>query len=76
MRGHGMFVGTPEQLADRMEEWLSTEACDGYLLLPPLIPRDLEDFCRDVVPILQERGIFRSVYEETTQRGHYGMSAL
>ena len=48
MRGHGMFVGTAEQLADRMQEWFETGACDGYLLLPPVVPRDLEDFCRDV----------------------------
>jgi N-acetyl-S-(2-succino)cysteine monooxygenase len=73
MRGHGMFVGTAEQLADRMQEWFETGACDGYLLLPPVVPRDLEDFCRDVVPILQERGLFRTEYEGTTLREHYGV---
>jgi FMN-dependent oxidoreductase (nitrilotriacetate monooxygenase family) len=73
MRGHGMFVGTAEQLANRMEEWLLADACDGFLLLPPLVPRDIEDICRDVVPILQERGIFRSEYEGTSLREHYGV---
>ena len=73
MRGHGMFVGTAEQLADQMQEWFLNGACDGYLLLPPLVPRDLEDFCRDVVPILQERDLFRSQYEGTTLREHYGV---
>jgi N-acetyl-S-(2-succino)cysteine monooxygenase len=76
MRGHGMFVGTAEQLADRMQEWFETRACDGYLLLPPVVPRDLEDFCRDVVPLLQERGLFRTEYEGTTLRDVYGAAAL
>lgn len=75
MRGHGMFVGTAEQLADRMQEWLVTDAADGFLLLPPSMPRDFEDFCRDVVPILQERGIFRAEYEGTTLRDHFGIPA-
>jgi FMN-dependent oxidoreductase (nitrilotriacetate monooxygenase family) len=72
MRGHGLFVGTAEQLADRMQTWFETRACDGYLLLPPTVPRDLEDFCRDVVPILQARGLFRTEYEAPTLRELYG----
>jgi FMN-dependent oxidoreductase (nitrilotriacetate monooxygenase family) len=72
MRGHGLFVGTAEQLADRMQTWFATRACDGFLMLPPTVPRDLEDFCRDVVPILQSRGLFRTEYEAATLRGLYG----
>jgi FMN-dependent oxidoreductase (nitrilotriacetate monooxygenase family) len=72
MRGHGLFVGTAEQLADRMQTWFETRACDGFLMLPPTVPRDLEDFCRDVVPILQARGLFRTEYEADTLRGLYG----
>jgi hypothetical protein len=74
MRGHGMFVGTAEQLADRIQYWFENGACDGFLLLPPVLPRDLQDFCRDVVPILQERGLFRTEYEGTTLREHYGLA--
>lgn len=72
MRGHGMFVGTPEQLADRMQAWFTGGACDGFLLLPPTIPRELEDFCREVVPLLQARGVFRTEYEGRTLRDLYG----
>jgi FMN-dependent oxidoreductase (nitrilotriacetate monooxygenase family) len=72
MRGHGMFVGTAEQLADHMQLWFETGGCDGYLLLPPIVPRDLDDFCRDVVPILQDRGLFRRSYEGRTLRELYG----
>jgi FMN-dependent oxidoreductase (nitrilotriacetate monooxygenase family) len=72
MRGHGLFVGTPEQLADRMQQWFEAPACDGFLLLPPTVPRDLEDFCGEVVPILQRRGLFRTAYEAATLRGLYG----
>ncbi len=74
MRGHGMFVGTAEQLANRMQEWFENGACDGFLLLPPVLPRDLEDFCEGVVPILQERGLFRTEYEGKTLREHYGLA--
>jgi alkanesulfonate monooxygenase SsuD/methylene tetrahydromethanopterin reductase-like flavin-dependent oxidoreductase (luciferase family) len=73
MRGHGMFVGTADRLADRMQEWFHNDACDGYLLLPPVIQRDLVEFFRDVVPILQERGLFRTEYEHATLREHYGV---
>lgn len=72
MRGHGLFVGTPEQLADRMQQWFESAACDGFLLLPPTVPRDLEDFCHQVVPILQKRGLFRTEYEADRLRGLYG----
>jgi FMN-dependent oxidoreductase (nitrilotriacetate monooxygenase family) len=72
MRGHGLFVGTPEQLGDRMQQWFEAEACDGFLLLPPTIPRDLDDFCNEVVPILQKRGLFRTEYQADHLRGLYG----
>ena len=72
MRGHGLFVGTPEQLADRMQQWFQAGACDGFLLLPPTIPRDLEGFCDQVVPILQNRGLFRREYQGDNLRELYG----
>jgi FMN-dependent oxidoreductase (nitrilotriacetate monooxygenase family) len=75
MRGHGLFVGTAEQLADHMEEWLRTGAADGFNLLPPLMPSGLDEFAREVVPILQERGLFRTEYTGTTLREHYNAQA-
>jgi alkanesulfonate monooxygenase SsuD/methylene tetrahydromethanopterin reductase-like flavin-dependent oxidoreductase (luciferase family) len=55
-----------------MQQWFEAEACDGFLLLPPTIPRDLDDFCNEVVPILQKRGLFRTEYQADHLRGLYG----
>lgn len=67
------FVGTPTQVADEMERWFNENACDGFMLQFPLLPRDLEAFVEKVVPILQERGIFRKDYTGTTLREHLGL---
>lgn len=67
------FVGTPEQVANEIELWFKEKAADGFMLQLPLLPRDLEDFVNKVVPILQERGIFRTDYEGSTLREHLGV---
>ncbi|MCY9383816.1 LLM class flavin-dependent oxidoreductase [Bacillus inaquosorum] len=72
-RGHHIFVGTPEQLADKMQEWVDKKACDGFNIMPPLLPEGIEVFVDKVVPILQERGVFRKEYEGTTLREHFGL---
>ncbi|WP_024805326.1 NtaA/DmoA family FMN-dependent monooxygenase [Nocardia sp. BMG51109] len=68
--GHGGFVGTPEQLADRIEEWYHTYACDGFNLQPDILVDSLEVIADELVPILRSRGLFRDEYESTTLRGH------
>lgn len=67
------FIGTPTQIADEMEKWWREKATDGFLIQFPLAPRDLQDFVELVVPILQERGIFRQSYEGDTLRDHLGL---
>lgn len=67
------FVGTAVQIADEMERWLKEGAADGFMLQFPLLPRDLENFVEKVVPILQERGIYRDDYTGTTLREHLGL---
>lgn len=67
------FIGTPTQIADEMEKWWQEEATDGFMIQFPLAPRDLQDFVELVVPILQERGIFRKEYEGETLRDHLGL---
>ncbi|SES09958.1 LLM class flavin-dependent oxidoreductase [Psychrobacillus sp. OK032] len=67
------FVGTPEQVADEMEKWFVEKAADGFMIQFPLLPRDLEDFVEKVVPILQQRGIYREDYEGDTLRDHLGL---
>ncbi|MBB3772408.1 FMN-dependent oxidoreductase (nitrilotriacetate monooxygenase family) [Angulomicrobium tetraedrale] len=67
------FVGTAATIADAMEEWLVTEASDGFNVMFPYLPGGLEDFCAKVVPELQRRGLFRTEYEGTTLREHLGL---
>lgn len=72
-RGHRVFAGTPEQIADQLEEWFREGAADGFNVMPPILPTGLEDFVDHVVPILQSRGLFRSEYTGRTLRDHYGL---
>lgn len=73
-RGHFVMAGTPEQVADVMEDWIDSGAADGFNLMPPILPLMLEAFVSEVVPILQRRGRFRTEYRGTTLRDHYGLS--
>ena len=72
-RGHFTFAGTPEQVADLMIDWFENGAADGFNLMPPILPWMLDVFIAEVVPILQKRGLFRTAYEGTTLRAHYGL---
>jgi FMN-dependent oxidoreductase (nitrilotriacetate monooxygenase family) len=67
------FVGTPTMIADQMEEWLLTDACDGFNVMFPYLPGGLDDFVNRVVPELQRREIFRREYEGTTLRENLGL---
>lgn len=69
--GHKMVVGTPEQVADEIQFLFENQAADGFNIMPPLVPRSLQDFVDQVVPLLQSRGIFRHDYEGPTLRSHY-----
>lgn len=73
-RGHFVMAGTPEQVADIMEDWVDSGAADGFNLMPPILPLMLDVFVDEVVPILQRRGRFRTAYEGTMLREHYGLS--
>ncbi|MGC0364654.1 FMN-dependent oxidoreductase (nitrilotriacetate monooxygenase family) [Rhodococcus sp. 27YEA15] len=66
--GHATMIGTPESIADEMETWLVGAGADGFNLMPPTYPQGLEDFVDQVIPILQQRGLFRREYEGTTLR--------
>ncbi|GEM35352.1 monooxygenase [Nocardia neocaledoniensis NBRC 108232] len=75
-RGHRTFAGTPEQVADELQTWFEAGAADGFNIMPPYLPGGLEDFVDRVVPILRERGLFRTAYDATTLRGHYGLDPV
>jgi len=72
-RSHGSFVGTPEQLADRIQTWVDGDGCDGFNIMPPYFPEQLEIFVDEVIPILQRRGVFRTDYAGETLREHLGL---
>ncbi|OXM84186.1 LLM class flavin-dependent oxidoreductase [Paenibacillus rigui] len=72
-RGHYTMVGTPEQVADVMEQWVKDGAADGFNVMPPYFPGGLEDFVGGVVPELQRRGLFRTEYSGRTLREHFGL---
>ncbi|MEC3911481.1 NtaA/DmoA family FMN-dependent monooxygenase [Sphingobium sp. CR2-8] len=73
-RGHAIFVGTAEQLADRMGHWIDEGGCDGFTLQPGFMPEELRLFVDHTVPLLQQRGLLRTDYEGTTLRNHLGLS--
>ena len=72
-RGHFVAAGTPEQIADLIEDWFTSGAADGFNIMPPLLPLQLEIFSAEVIPLLQRRGLFRTEYTGTTLREHYGL---
>ena len=67
------MVGTPQTIADQMEEWLHGEACDGFNIMFPWVPGGLDEFVDRVVPELQRRGLFRREYEGKTLRENLGL---
>lgn len=71
-RGHNTVVGTPEQIADRMEDFFRG-GCDGFNVMPMLLPDIFRDFAEQVVPVLQKRGLFREEYEGSTLRENLGL---
>lgn len=69
--GHGGFVGTPQQPADRIEQWYREYACDGFTLQPDALLDSLEVIADEVIPMLRARGLYRDEYESSTLRGHF-----
>ncbi|MGG4131338.1 LLM class flavin-dependent oxidoreductase [Paenibacillus illinoisensis] len=66
------FIGTPDQIADQIQEWFEGEAADGFNIRT-VVPNGLADFVDMVVPVLQERGLFRTEYEHETLRENLGL---
>lgn len=64
------FVGTARQVAESIDEYVQSDAADGFVLVPHLTPGGLDAFVDDVVPHLQERGVFRTDYTGDTLREH------
>ena len=73
-RGHFTFAGTPEQVANLIEDWFTDGAADGFNIMPPILPSMLDVFIDEVIPLLQRRGLFRTAYAGNTLRAHYGLT--
>ena len=71
--GHRLLVGTAEQVADDLEDWFSSGAADGFAIMSTHLPGPAEHFVDEVVPLLVQRGLFRSEYAGTTLREHLGL---
>jgi FMN-dependent oxidoreductase (nitrilotriacetate monooxygenase family) len=67
------FVGSPSTVAATIDDLVQSDAADGYILVPHITPGGLDPFVDRVVPLLQERGVFRADYEGTTLRDHLGL---
>ncbi len=75
-RGHWVVCGTPQHVADILEEWFAAGAADGFNILPPYFPGGFADFVDEVVPELQRRGLYRREYQGTTLRDHLGLARI
>ncbi|MBN9620222.1 MAG: LLM class flavin-dependent oxidoreductase, partial [Actinobacteria bacterium] len=74
--GRQSFIGTPETVARTINEFVQADAADGFILVPHITPGGLDEFADTVVPLLQERGVFRTEYEGATLRDHLGLEPL
>jgi FMN-dependent oxidoreductase (nitrilotriacetate monooxygenase family) len=75
-RGHLAVAGTPDEIADLIQEWFQSGAADGFNVMPPIINSQLKLFADEVVPLLQKRGLFRLDYQGSTLRSHFGLGAV
>ncbi|GAA2874032.1 NtaA/DmoA family FMN-dependent monooxygenase [Streptosporangium fragile] len=73
--GRQSFIGSPSRVAAEINEFVQSDAADGFILVPHLTPTGLDEFVDKVVPLLQERGVLRAEYETTTLRGHLGLES-
>jgi alkanesulfonate monooxygenase len=67
------MIGTPQSVADQMEQWQAAGACDGFNVMFPWLPGGLDDLVDRVVPELQQRKLFRRTDEGCTLREHLGL---
>jgi alkanesulfonate monooxygenase SsuD/methylene tetrahydromethanopterin reductase-like flavin-dependent oxidoreductase (luciferase family) len=71
--GRQSFIGTPAGLAGQISQFVQQDACDGFILVPHLVPAGLDEFVAKVVPLLQERGVLRTEYRTGTLRERLGL---
>ncbi|MEU4519026.1 NtaA/DmoA family FMN-dependent monooxygenase [Amycolatopsis sp. NPDC024027] len=73
--GRQTFIGSPATVAAAIDDLVQADASDGFILVPHVTPGGLDEFADTVVPLLQERGSFRTEYTGTTLRDHLGLDS-
>jgi len=73
--GRQTFVGSAATIAAELNALVQADASDGFILVPHITPGGLDEFADTVVPLLQERGVFRTEYEGSTLREHLGLKS-
>lgn len=76
MTGRQSFVGSAATIATEMNRLVQSDASDGFILVPHITPGGLDEFADQVVPLLQERGVFRTEYEGATLRENLGLTPV
>jgi FMN-dependent oxidoreductase (nitrilotriacetate monooxygenase family) len=71
--GRQTFVGSAATVARTINDLVQADASDGFILVPHITPGGLDEFADTVVPLLQERGVFRADYKGSTLREHLGL---
>jgi alkanesulfonate monooxygenase SsuD/methylene tetrahydromethanopterin reductase-like flavin-dependent oxidoreductase (luciferase family) len=74
--GRQTFIGSPATVATAINDLVQADASDGFILVPHITPGGLDEFADTVVPLLQERGVFRTEYAGSTLREHLGLAPL
>jgi alkanesulfonate monooxygenase SsuD/methylene tetrahydromethanopterin reductase-like flavin-dependent oxidoreductase (luciferase family) len=74
--GRQNFIGSPRTIAETINDYVQADAADGFILVPHITPDGLGEFAEKVVPLLQEKGVFRTEYSGTTLRDHLGLRPL
>ena len=74
--GRQSFIGSPATVAGQINTLVQADASDGFILVPHITPGGLDEFADQVVPLLQEQGVFRAEYTGTTLREHLGLAPL
>lgn len=73
-RGHQQVVGTPQSVADQLQQWFEGDGADGFNIMSPWLPGGLDDFIELALPELRRRGLFRTEYSGATLRQHLGLA--
>ncbi|ANC02866.1 LLM class flavin-dependent oxidoreductase [Pseudomonas parafulva] len=73
LAGGNPVIGTPSDIADSFEQWFQARACDGFNVFFPYFPGAIDTFVDQVIPVLQQRGLFRLDYAGSTLREHLGL---